>query len=488
MSGLISARPIARRPSAPAALGAAAVVAVCLATSWALVEYGPLVAVLPLALALGVAAVAAGLNRPVAVFLVLVAVVAGFPVARTGFGGVPLYATDVLAALAIAAVLRDGVHKHRFVFAVALYLIAWIPAWLYQVIRIDILLEPTYGLGRNLVAVGIAIGAYELARRREDVTRWFAFALAGATAFTAVITIGQALGPTREITREFLVTIAPTFTEGAYRVYPERAFALFAAPTALSGFLAMVLPLIFVTSGIVGPRARILLAAVGLLAGVALIATYSRQWVPALALGLIALAFMRPSAAGRGLLIGGITATAAAFALSAGGLDSAYLNQRFSSLGSDDQNVQTRLDRQRRFLGGAEAGSLDTFAGRGFAGQDIAARDLTDARTTDELREGLSDNSFLLEWFNHGIAAALLYALIVIGVTAAAVRGARRRTAESPMLAALGATLITGIALHFLDNYFSEAIYMKTFWWILIGLTAGLVARQRIVPANQGAA
>ena len=44
-------------------------------------------------------------------------------------------------------------------------------------------------------------------------------------------------------------------------------------------------------------------------------------------------------------------------------------------------------------------------AWKGFAGQDIVSRELVSAETATELRQGLSDNVFLLEVFNHGIVA-----------------------------------------------------------------------------------
>lgn len=462
--------------------GAAALL--CVALGWLLVQRGPAVAIAPLVLVGLGAGLALGLSRPTMMLVALVGLIAAFPIARSGLGGAPLYFTDLLAAVVIFATLRTGLTGKRFHLLVLLYLATWVPAWLYQITRIDLLLEPTYGLLRNVAAVAVAVGAYEIARRRgQDAVKLLVLALAAGTILTSFITLGQAFGPTSDATRELLTTIAPTFTEGAYRVYPERAFALFAAPTALAGFLAMMLPLFFVFAGLADRRERLLLNAATVLAGVALIATYSRQWLPALVIGLVALLLIRPRAFGRAAALGGVAAVAGFFMLSSGGLDSAYLSERFSSLGVEDRNVQLRLDRQKEFFAVTQSDPADMLLGRGFAGQDIAARDLADANTTDELRAGVNDNSFLLEWFNHGIVAALLYLGIVLGVTAAALRGARRRAVESPALAALAAALVTAVALHFFDNYFSEAIFMKTLLWVLLGLTAGLLARR---PAADG--
>lgn len=463
-----------------AALAVTCIVVTCIALGWAIVEGGPVVAVAPILLGVAAAVIVAGLARPLGVLFALGALISAFPVARVVGADVPLYLTDALAALALVAVLVSGTtRRHPFRLVIGVYLLAWLPAWLYQVVRIDLYLEPTYGLVRNALAVVIALAAFEIVKRRPDAVLGLVLALAGGTIITAILALAQAVPPTSDAARTFLTTISPAFVPGAYDVYPERAFALFPAPTALAGFLAMMLPLFLVSIGVARGRAHTLLVTAVGFAGFALIATYSRQWAPALALGLITLAVLRPSAFRRSVLLGAVVVAGVGFALSSGSLNSDYLNERFSSLGGGDANVQLRLERQRAFFATADASSADTLLGRGFAGQDIAARDLTDARTTDELRAGFNDNSFLLEWFNHGILAAAMYLLIVLGVTAAAARGARRTGEQSALLAGLSATLVTAIALHFFDNYMSEAIYMKMILWILIGATAGLLAAQR---------
>jgi hypothetical protein len=461
-------------------LAAAGIVVLCVGLGWVVVERGPLVAFAPVLLVAAGAGSVAGLTRPYVVLIALAVLISAFPIARVLAGGIPLYFTDVLAALVLAAVLISRPERHVFHLLIGVYILTWLPAWVYQVARTDLYLEPTYGLGRNLLAVAVSLAAFEIVRRRRDAALGIVLALAAGTTVTAIITLAQAIPATSGATRSVLFTIAPEFVENGYVVYPERAFALFQAPTTLSGFLACMLPLFVVAIAVARGRARTLLAIAAVLAGLALIATYSRQWAPALALGLLALAALRPAALGRLMVVGAVVLTVIAFAFSSGSLDSAYLSERFSGLGSDDANVQLRLKRQREFFALVDASSADTLLGRGFAGQDIDARDLTDLRTTEALRSGVNDNSFLLEWFNHGLLAGILYFLIVVGVIAAAAREARRRTdTEATLLAGLAAALVTAAALHFFDNYFSESVFMKTLLWAMLGAAAGLVAAQR---------
>jgi hypothetical protein len=114
--------------------------------------------------------------------------------------------------------------------------------------------------------------------------------------------------------------------------------------------------------------------------------------------------------------------------------------------------------------------------GRGFANQDLIDRGVVDAATAAYLRSGFNDNVFLLESYNHGILAGLVY-LVLIG--AALVRGvvASRRPGPGQTLAAgLTASLATAFVLHFFDNYFSESVFMKAGLWLLIGVLMGCVA------------
>jgi hypothetical protein len=121
-----------------------------------------------------------------------------------------------------------------------------------------------------------------------------------------------------------------------------------------------------------------------------------------------------------------------------------------------------------------------TFAvGKGFAGQDLVERGLVSAPTADTLRAGLNDNVFLLEVFNHGIVAGLLYVGLFVTALTRILRAARRRAGETALLAGIGSALVAALVLQFSDNYFSESVFMKMFLWLLIGTGIGLVERGR---------
>jgi uncharacterized membrane protein YeaQ/YmgE (transglycosylase-associated protein family) len=105
------------------------------------------------------------------------------------------------------------------------------------------------------------------------------------------------------------------------------------------------------------------------------------------------------------------------------------------------------------------------------------------------LRRGVNDNSFLLEWFNHGLLAGILYLLIMVGVIVVAVRESLRRSGpEATLLAGLAAALVTATVLHFFDRYFSESMFMKTLLWTLVGATVGVIAARRGADEPEGSA
>jgi len=472
-----SAWPV-RRFAAPTGI-----VTVSFLLGWVLTELGPTVAFLPFALCAALLFVFAALRRPLYAVLVLVALVSAYPIARIEVGSVPLYVTDMLAALALLAVWLCGISHSRFHLALGIYLAAWIPAWIYQVVKTDLVLEPTYGLVRNVLAVAVAIPVAVAIRRRRAV-ELFILVFAVGTILTAALAVAQSTPGLQGSVRDLLSTLAPSFAPNAYQVYPERAFALFTAPTALSGYLAVALPVFIASMSIANKdRRRILIFAISATV-LALIATYSRQWVPALAIGLLVLVIIRPPVPRRTVFTAGATVVLASLALSSGVLNSGYFSERFSRLGTNDQNVEIRLERQREFFAATRAGGPDSLLGRGFAGQDIVARNLTDIKTTDALRQGVNDNSFLLEFFNHGLVAGLLYVGILLGVLGGAIRMARQPGPYSALLAGLSASLVTAMALHFFDRYFSETVFMKMLLWMLIGFTLAVIrlARSDALP------
>jgi hypothetical protein len=404
-------------------------------------------------------------------------VIGAFPVARVVVHGIPLYATDALALLLVLGAVRLGDGLSGYGWLVIVYLGSWALAWLHEVLTLHLFLAPTYGLVRNLLAVSIFFPAYLTARRYGGQARWIV-PLAVAAALSASLALAQnlAAGPTTSVLR----ALAPNFTDTALRTYPHRAFGLFTAPTTLSGFLAVAAILFIGASRTGDRRRRKYLIASAYLCVLGMLATYSRQWLPAVAAGLIALAWLQIGAARRVIVGAAVVLAVTWLLLSTGALNGSYLSTRFSALGTKDANVQTRIARQRAFLSMLRT-EPGTFAvGKGFAGQDLVERGLVSAPAADTLRAGLSDNVFFLEIFNHGIVAGLLYAGLFATALLRILAAARRRLGETALLAGIGASLVAAFVLQLSDNYFSESVFMKMFLWFLIGTGIGLVERGRV--------
>jgi hypothetical protein len=413
-------------------------------------------------------------DSPAPALLALTLVIVVFPVARVVVGAAPIYAIDVLAVVGLVALLRRPVSLTPFGWVVIAYLAAWVPAWAYQVWSLHLIEAPTYGLIRNALAVSMFFLAYACAIRPGFWERWTSVLALGVST-TGVLALLQAaqVGGVQDL----LGVASPDFTSTALRTYPERAFALFAAPTILAGFFAMAILLLLPVAdrqararGV--PWLALMLAALGALA------TYSRQWVPALAVGLIVLCALRLRAIGRIVIVSALGALVAWAFLAGGALDRSYLEQRFQSLGSTDLNVRIRVERQQEFVALALDRPSEYVVGKGFAGQDIVSRELVSSEIATELRQGLSDNVFLLEVFNHGIVAGLIYVGLMVAALTRILQAARRGGPHAAKLAAVGGALAAALVLHALDNYFSEAVFMKTFLWIVVGLGLGLVERQ----------
>jgi hypothetical protein len=408
----------------------------------------------------------------------LLALLAAYPTARLPAGPVPLYFLDFIIAITLVASLRRGFSRDRFGVAVLVYLLVWLPTWLYQVVSLDVTLEPTYGLARNVLAVGCYFIAVALINS-ERTARRLLMVLAIGMVGTSVLALAQSLPGTDAVAREFIFSVSPTTAESSYRTYAERSFALFQAATTLAGFLAVMIVLLIAYTAEVRGWMRFLLWASVILGSLGLFATYSRQWVPAVLLGIAVVALLRPGRFGRALGLALVPAAVVYVALNLGALDQDYLGERFNRLGSQDSNVQVRLKRQNRFLELAAEGDPQSYLGVGFATQDLAERGVIDTATARRLRAGSNENSFLLEYFNHGFVAGILYLTLVLVAIGRAVVGARRPGPHQAILAALAGALVTAAALHLFDNYFNESLFMKAFLWILIGMAIGLSAKSR---------
>jgi hypothetical protein len=419
----------------------------------------------------------AAARRPAVGIPAIAFLLAAFPLARVVVHGAPIYATDVLAFLLLVGAIKLRSASSGYGSLVVVYLASWTLAWVHEVASLNLILTPTYGLLRNLVAVAVFFPAYFFARRQGADPR-FVFALAGGATVTASLALLQAAapGPANSLLR----ALAPNFTSSALEVYPDRAFALFGAPTTLCGFLAFAIPLFIASAEFVRRRQRVLLAIATVLCLLAALATYSRQWVPALAAGLIVLAVLRLRTTKQMVITAAVVLVLAWTAFASGALNQSYLGERFNSLSTQDANVQSRLTRQKAFIGLAWHDPATFFIGKGFAGQDLVARNLVSANTAERLREGLSDNVFLLEVFNHGLIAGLLYlGLFLTALKRILLSAATRRTSDSALLAGVGAALVVALVLQLSDNYFSESVFMKTLLWLLIGTGVGLVDRER---------
>lgn len=409
------------------------------------------------------------LDRPFYGLALLTLVLTFFPIAKIQLGNLPLYLSDILIATTLVGLLRRGPKVGNYPLLVLIYLALWLPAWIYQVARLEIVLEPTYGMIRNMLAVGSFFIGWMMADRLRSPE--FRTILYTGLLATSALTVLQVMPLTSDLIRMLLFSTIPDSAEVSYRVYPSRAFGFFLAPTGLSGFMAMMLPLL-VADLLKPERDRSRLTGVTILAVLlTLIATVSRQWVPAALIGFLAMVWLRPRTMGKvsGAFIGSGLLIGLLFAL--GLLESSYLVERFSRLSSpsEDPNVTTRLQRLIDFIHYAAANPMIVLIGNGFATQDLVERGVVVGEQAEELRAGYSDNSFLLELWHRGLAAALLYVGLLIGALRLGIRASRRVKLQQPIIVGLTSALLVGITLHFIDNYFSEAIFIKAWFWLLLG-------------------
>lgn len=443
-----------------------------------LAQYGPIVAVVPFVGAMLLGAVALAYHKPSAGVVLLLIVLTIYPVGRVVLGDAPVYFQDVLTVLVLIGIARRRISWDAFGWLVSLYLLSWVPAWLYQVYHLEVWLEPTYGLVRNVLAVStFFVGLWIANRSLSD--RVLAI-LAVGTICTSVLAVLQAIPATDQVAKQLLTILAPEITERGYASYPARAFAFFQAPTTLSGFLAVMVALL--AGSLVDVRRRLMpLVMLALAASVpALISTYSRQWAPALFVGIALLWVLSPRVNGTVIIAMGLAAASAGIVLSTpGGLDTSYLEDRFAGRAGTYENLRIRLREQSEFFNVQERGGAEAIVGRGFALRDLASRQVVDRPTGQALRQGSSENAVLREFFDHGVVAGVLYVAIVL---ASIVRGVIAVRGSSPAyLSGLVAALVTAAILNWSDPYFTDTVFMKGLLWLLIGWLAGLASTVQAV-------
>lgn len=472
-SAMSQRRPPAERSDIAWAL---MVLATSVALGFTIARWGPGAAVLPLAAGAGIAAIGLVLRRPTVAALAALALMSVAPIARVELGPVPLYLMDGLLATALVAVaLRGGTTALGPVRLLVLaYLVAWLPAWLFEVLALNRPLEPTYGLLRHGLAVlSVFVGAY-LVRERSRLEAALGV-IARGVSVTCALTVLQVVPGTSGAVRQFLTQAAPAFAEAGYRVYPQRAFALFTAPTTLAGFLAVIAPLLVASATYLQGRRRVVVVVALALLGPALVATYSRAWVAGAAASLVVMAISAPRLFRNALVAAAVVGSFAWAGLAVGAIDSRYLSRRFSTFGVEDPNAQIRLERELQFFEQAKERPGSIVIGRGFAGQDLVQRRLVDTGTGEYLREGGSENSFLLEAFEHGLLAAVLLVVVMIVTLWRGIRAATRPSRDRVLMAGLCGSVAAAVVLH-LENYFSQAVFMRAWFWLLVGMTLGLSA------------
>jgi hypothetical protein len=452
---------------------------------YVLVNQGPVIAVAPFVLAGATGTGLLLLRNPVAAVGVLIVLLTACPVARASVGPVPVYGVDVLIVLTLLAIGRRKLVVPRVSLLVVLYVLSSVPALVYQSFTTGYIAESTYGFLRHVVAVSaVAIGWWLGAR--VPASRVASRAFVGGTIFTSLLAVGQAVPATATMTKTLITQISPELATQSYLRYPERSFALFQAPTALSGFLVIMFVMLGGLALSTSGRLRRWTLATMALAALGIVATYSRQWVPALAAALFVIGALRPRAlvSGGALLL--VLATIVWLTLGAGILSGDYLGERFRGQGGTAANIADRLAQPGEFLEVQSTAGPLLVLGRGFAGSDLVYRGLVDSSTARLFSEGLpTENSILLEFFNHGLVAGVLLMLILAVALARGLRVAKHPGPHQTVALTLSAALTAAIVLALSDQYFSEAIFMKALLWLLIGAITGLKLPASSVPRRR---
>ena len=369
----------------------------------------------------------------------------------------------------------------RCSWSIGAYLALWLIPYFLQMLRLNLYLVPTYGLLRQGLAVmSVVLGAWLIAERRWLLTAMAALAV--GTVLTELLAVAQVVPGLRSVVKTVLISQVPAFAINGYAVYPRRAFALFTAPPTLAAYLAIVFFLLVGTLTYQqGWRRRATLAALVLMPP-ALIATYSRGWVFGFAAGLLALACAHARLFRRALALALVAGVVGIGAVAVGVLNGSYLTERFSTLGPNDPNVETRLTREDIYVTWAEHAPVSALVGEGFSEQDLVERNLVAGSAESNLTAGVSDNGYLLEAYSHGLLDTVLLIFALISTLVLGMRAARRAEADRWLLSGLSAAVAAMIVLH-MEQFFYQAVFMRTLLWLVIGLLLGAASPARAPAA-----
>jgi hypothetical protein len=75
------------------------------------------------------------------------------------------------------------------------------------------------------------------------------------------------------------------------------------------------------------------------------------------------------------------------------------------------------------------------------------------------------------------LGAGVLYVVLAFAALVRAISASASRGVRGIYASALASVLSAGIVLHVIDRSFSEAVFMKAVFWLLLGLTVGVVNR-----------
>ena len=461
-------------------------VALSVAAALALIRFGPVLAAAVVALALAPVVVPALLQRPILSASGLVLVLSSFPIGRLSIGPLPIYLMDIaIAVTLVGLVLQRYPEIDRVGKAILVYLFLWVPTLLSQMARLGVVVESVYGLMRHGLPIATFFIGWALYRQLRSTL--FRTCVYVGVSITCVLAVMQFLPATHGIMRDIHFAVIPATAPSLYRVYPERGSAFFLAPTGLSGFLALVLP--FIAIDLLRPKRlqHPLSRAVVALTVLGLIGTVSRQWVPAAIVGFWAFSRLQPRSRGPLIRASGVLALLTVGVLALGVVDAGYVGVRFGRLlnPTQDQNLTGRWQSQAKFVRYAGDNPEILVVGNGFATQDIAARGLVSEQEAGEIRSGVTENSWLNEFYNHGLAAGLIYIGVIVAVVRRGWRAARRLGDPDAHLAGLVAIVLVGIVLHFTDRFMSETEYTRAWFWLVIGWLAKEAA---IVEGDAGPA
>ncbi len=257
-------------------------------------------------------------------------------------------------------------------------------------------------------------------------------------------------------------------------IWAPRAVGALGNP-AVSAYVAQVGTFIAIYLGFRRPGMR-LFAAPAVLAGVAFtILTYTRSAWVALAVGVVAIAWLYRRA--RPWVIVFVTVTVVAFSLNVGGLvDRAFLEER----AGNQENVEGRLAFGST---GFRMFKDEPLLGQGFGRYDLASREFASGFGGVGAAVAVYDtshNTFLTILAELGAIGFLLYGAAVFYGLRGAVRALRRRGAEVDRLelvSLLAAVLAYLVAANLIDmRFFSFAVSL---FWFTVGFLDSSVSAPR---------